>query len=91
MLGDMNIVFWTGGLVMLGALGLFVGSLVLIFRIFAWVMRGIFGESAPLTPPALPGQAALCPHSNCRAPNPDGARYCGRCGRALRRGMDSYG
>lgn len=73
---------------LVAAVGVF--TLYLFFRLMAWVVRGVIGESTTSTPP-IPARA--CANSGCRVTNPSWARYCGRCGRPLldSRDVDTYG
>lgn len=76
------------------ALAVFLGITVLkvvfsllglVFRILTWPLRTLRYTPAPShTYP----QTAPCPRPTCSHANPDHARFCSRCGRALTRTND---
>lgn len=76
---------------------LFVGTIALAAVVFAvWIVVSVvravilgvkrLGAVAAPRPPRQVGDAVggRCPQQDCRAPNPDHARFCARCGRPMR-------
>ncbi len=89
------VVLWIGGLFLLGIIGFFVMAATFVVRFFAFIFRALFGcpEQAAGGMLTSAGRRRVCPHRRCGQLNPPTARYCGRCGRALRMAydVDAYG
>lgn len=75
-------------LVMLFAFGACVVTVFMrvSIRVFQRIAQAFMAE------PLKPGAASqVCPHPGCDRVNTPGAKYCGRCGRALQAPVDRYG
>ncbi|MGD8453529.1 MAG: zinc ribbon domain-containing protein [Phycisphaerae bacterium] len=83
------------GLLLIGIIGFFFMSVVLVTRFFRFVFRLMAGTGRPPVPPmpTKPVRTTPCPAERCGNPNPVGAQYCARCGRPLAReaDLDAYG
>lgn len=94
-LADFVVVWWVGGLLLLGIVGFFVMAVALAVRFIGFVFRSLFGwpNEAPPEAPRGSGRRRVCPHRRCGHLNPPAARYCARCGRPLRAAydVDAYG
>ena len=56
------------------------------FRVFQWFAHLLWSRPLELGRPTQ-----VCPHPGCDRANVPGARFCGRCGRALQAHVDRYG
>ena len=90
-------ILWVAGILLVGCLSLLVMLLVAVGRLVRWVLWLVFApfrrrRSLPGPPPPIRVQRR-CPQPRCGHVNPPGARYCGRCGGALRpvNNVDRYG
>jgi len=45
--------------------------------------RALGGSATPVTPQPPPASGEYCPNPDCRAPTPEGLKYCSRCGTGL--------
>ncbi len=74
-------VLWIGGLMLVGLFGFVFMTIVLVCRAFGACFRAV---SVPHPPRVSGGEGqGICADVRCGHANRRGARYCGRCGRAL--------
>ncbi len=88
-----GIVFWFVGLIMLGMASFFGVIVMLVARVFGFVVRQFTGtrwDEAEMIGASYDG-VSVCPHPGCGERNPAVARYCGRCGRPLARHGRTHG
>jgi len=80
-----GVVLWIFGLFAVGILGFFVMCVAVVFKVMAWVLRGLMGDSDEIgaAPPPVSRRERVCGAPRCGRANPPHARYCGRCGRPL--------
>ncbi len=102
LVADATVVLWVVILFGIGLIGFVLMAVSLLWRVFADLgsaIRGLFsgggGRGAARRIPPIPpaGEPQECPNERCRHPNTSEARFCARCGHALRRGrdVDAYG
>lgn len=96
-LAEANVVFVVIGTMLVGVVGFVVMVFALLWSAFDALRRGLgFGSRARRVRRLERDEFAYvhvaCGHADCRHVNPPGARFCARCGRALRRpDVDDYG
>ncbi len=90
-LADSFMIF--GGLLVVGVIGLAVLAVTLLARLVQFVFRLVAGMPADPRPVLHQDGRSVCPHPRCGHTNPEGARYCARCGRPFSRDrdLDAYG
>lgn len=94
-----SVILVVAGLLLIGLIGFFFMSVVLVARFFRFVFRVMTGGRRPPAPAGCPTRnkrpprTIPCPSERCGNPNPVGAQYCARCGRPLAReaDLDAYG
>ena len=90
MLADIHISgIFALGLFLFGLVALVIWLLSAIVRGLFSLVRGLFGVASGAFVDPTAGLARLpCPHPRCGQANAASARFCGRCGRALRRSVE---
>ena len=91
LLADGFVLLWVGVVFIVGLLGFVVVLLASAARALRFVFRVLTGgawRERPRRSPRRTGWGRLCGNSRCGHVNPDGARYCARCGRPLNAGFD---
>lgn len=83
MLADAGIVVWVFGILVIGFVAFFAVLISMILRGLRFVFRLLASDSPGPQTDSLP-EYRVCPHPGCGQVNTPGARYCARCGRALR-------
>ena len=89
-----SFIFVVGLLFLIGIVGFFVMTVVLMVRFFGFILRLITGSSRhPATVPRFEPRHDVCPHQRCGHVNRQGALFCARCGRSLHQhsDVDAYG
>ena len=80
--------FFALALFVIGFFGLSVFVIALAFRGVSALLRAIFGSPTDAALELGPTALEVCPHARCGHANPHRARFCARCGRALRRAFE---
>jgi hypothetical protein len=80
--------FFALAVFIVGFFGLTVLVIALAFRGVTAVLRALFGGAGDVTLDAGATMMEHCPHARCGHANPHRARFCARCGRALRRAFE---
>lgn len=95
LMGSADIVVWVFLLILIGIVGFFVMSVVLVARFLGFLLRLLTGRSGERVhhPVRSDGPGGVCSHPRCGHCNPPGARFCRRCGRGfhVEVSADTYG
>ncbi len=88
LLGDLTVLIWGGGLLVLGIVGFFAVIVAAVARVFRWLVTGTRAETCVRTV-----VENVCDNPRCGHVNRADARFCARCGRRLDsgRGAGGYG